>query len=794
MGNGALFQNNHNDVKESTQFTESELVKNAILCCKSAALNVLVYHNSVRDKGCLLYEEENVKFLKISDYKIWTYADYAEQVLDALFSKPAVSAQCTTGIISRLSDDFPNPIPFICFGGTISLYEVIEDLSSVIHGTGRSLKGNIIGTSGMGMLDLYYTLRSFGLIDFIINKMKEFNSGLLVTGHSIGGAVSVLFTSELLIDYPELFDTNPIHLITFGSPRVFTPSSAATIHELMKAKPNFKFIRIVNRRDIISMLPSSSSRSLVHIGTAYYLGKQAIEIFSGDVHVNFPQDKEGMFERMIHFVNSKGVFHRMDPALYGYLPRLVSLCFNQVKTNVGEMKDLSALLQSLEDQKRFRFFRSTDSFKRNNKAAVTKQVGLVDCKIWTDISHPQFCYPEALLEAMTAKKKSFGIALGGGGLSAACFALGWLRALHLLGALKSAGYISSVGSSSWVHVPMSYGPKQTPLDEFLGPYVPPGSCTPEAANKSVSRGHGKVLAEGDVLKDTVVEHVHLFAHFYHHSNSWSETVGKKFLKPHGFKMNSSGVPSLDGEAKERLKTLTSGWVNDLYTSRPLKEHPYPIVNGALFVGSSRGCLPVEFTPMYYGIIPYYEDASIGVGGCLIEPHGFTSKPDPMQLRLQMAESSSTKSNDFCTLLKVPKPDFTVNLHEIAGISSSNAFTTHNYSVLPTFTPLRQGDNIASREHFQDGNCCDSTGIIALLRRKCTSIIACITSTSRLEDSESIADANQHSLGHLAGLFGRQVSDKRVFLVKSESYNEQRKVFPSEAWDELLGALISKCNG
>ena len=85
MGNGALFQNNHNDVKESTQFTESELVKNAILCCKSAALNVLVYHNSVRDKGCLLYEEENVKFLKISDYKIWTFINTSEHNTCKLF-------------------------------------------------------------------------------------------------------------------------------------------------------------------------------------------------------------------------------------------------------------------------------------------------------------------------------------------------------------------------------------------------------------------------------------------------------------------------------------------------------------------------------------------------------------------------------------------------------------------------------------------------------------------------------------------------------------------------------------
>ena len=817
MGNGSIFVKAAQVYKADEDTVDSVLAKNVIICSKSAAINILVYNNSVRDKKNLAYEEENLKFLKITDYKIWTYADYAERVLDSITHKPAVSAQCTTGVISRLSDDFPNPIPFICFGGTISLYEVIADLSSVIHSTSHTLKGNLMGTSGMGMLHLYHTLRSFGLIPFIVDYMKKYNSGLLVTGHSIGGAVSLLFVSELLIDYPELFDANPVHLITFGSPRVFTPSSAAMIHDLMKAKPNLNFIRIVNRRDIISMLPSSNSRSLVHIGAAYYLGKQSIEVFTGEIHVNFPLDKEGMMHRVAQFVNSKAVFHRMDPPMCGYLPRLIQLSFNQMNINLDETRELSSLLQSVGEKERYRLFKMNEKSNLKNPLAL-KPAASIDCKIWTDISNPKFSYPEMLLDTMN-RKIDFGIALGGGGLSASCFVLGWLRALHRLGALSMAGYVSSVGSASWVHIPMSYSIKNPPadLEEFLGQYVPPSSCTAEAVEQSVSRGHGKVLSESDVLKGYVAEHAKHFSHLYHHSrtvNAWSEIVGNKFLKPHGFKIQSTGIPSLDGDAKVRMKTLTSGWVDDLYVARPLKEHPFPIVNGSVFVGSSRGCLPVEFTPLYFGIIPYYEDPNMGIGGCLIEPHGFTATPDPLDLRLQMFESSSSKSGghhtpgkvarqnslvanestDFCSLIQVPKPDFTVNLHEIAGISSSNAFTTHNFSVLPTFTPLFKGDNISSREHFQDGGCCDSTGIIALLRRRCTSIIACITSTARLEYSESIADANLHSLGHLAGLFGRQVSDKRVGLVKSDSYNEQRKVFPSEAWDELRTALLSKSRG
>ena len=808
MGNnGAKFRavQIHNEV--NCKSVEVQLAKNVTLCCKAAALNILVYNNSVRDEKNVAYEEKNVKHLNISDYKICTYTDYAEGVFDSIIQKPAISAQYTTGIISHLSEDFPFPIPFICFCGTISLYEVIADLSSVIHCTAHTLKGNVIGTCGRGMVNLYYSLRGFKIIPFIIDNMMKYNSGLVVTGHSIGGAVALLLISELLIDYPELFDADPVHLITFGSPRVFTPSTATFIHNLIKSKPNLNFIRLVNRHDIISMLPSSKSQSLVHIGTAYYLGRKGIEIFSGEADVNFPLDRQGMMGRIAQFASNKALCHRMD-SMCGYLPRLVKLSLSVLRANLSEAKALIALLQSVGHMEHLQLISLRASIKGIQNILSGKSFKTVDCKIWTNMTHPDFCYPETALEALKNKSR-FGIAIGGGGLSAACFALGWVRALQILGLLKKAGYVSTVGSSSWVNIPMTFGSRKISLEEFLGPYVAPNECIEATVQRSVAAGHGRVLSDSDLTSSSLTEQARRFSFSPYLKqtsrkvSSWCEAVGKSFLKPHGFKLAKWGIPELShGAERDQVRAQTSGWVQERYTARDLQEHPFPILNSAVFVGGMRGCLPAEFTPLYYGVIPYYESASgqgdgQAVGGCLIEPHGFTARPDPLDLRLQLAESS--KGPGCSVEVRLPRPEVTVTMQEIAGMSSVSYFRTRDFSVFPTFNALYKGDTITSCERFQDGCGCDSTGIISLLRRKCRFVLACLPASAALLEEGGgedvpLEDANRHSLGNLAGLFGRQASDRRVNKVTSESFNEQRKVFPSESWDQLLAALRSLARG
>lgn len=55
----------------------------------------------------------------------------------------------------------------------------------------------------------------------------------------------------------------------------------------------------------------------------------------------------------------------------------------------------------------------------------------------------------------------------------------------------------------------------------------------------------------------------------------------------------------------------------------------------------------------------------------------------------------------------------------------------------------------------------------------------------------MTNANKSSYGTLAGLFGRQSSDKEIDSVSTEKYNEQRQVFDSTCWDDLIIALRDK---
>ena len=342
------------------------------------------------------------------------------------------------------------------------------------------------------------------------------------------------------------------------------------------------------------------------------------------------------------------------------------------------------------------------------------------------------------------------------------------------------------------------------LQNFLGTYLVPQNCSIAEVEESVSSGQGKVLSDNDIVAELVTEELaHIAEHLFHHAREidvWSDTVRIALLQPHGLAHQISSLPAVHGDHTNRIKSLTAGWVENVYSTRPLVHHPYPIVNASVVVGSQRGCVPVEFTPMYFGIIPYYEFGHYhGIGGCLIEPHGFTAKPHSLDISKMVMDVNSS-AGQFSATVKIQRPKFVVSIPEVVGIASSNLPSAgksidnggvfdHNFNpTLPTFTPECPGDHFASREQFVDGSNCDATGIIALLRRRCMFIIACIPLNADITSEADVDNVNVHSFGNVAGLFGRHKSRVRVNGVRSESFNLQRQVFPGDAWDELLSAL------
>ena len=756
-----------------------------ILCAKALSLCKLVYRNSKLVKNNADFEEENIRTLQVSDYKIWTYASNAERVLRSISGRPNVSAQCATGTISKLFAISDDPYPFVCFGGTLSLYDVIAELSSVNLTEAKTLNGNTIGKSGIGIVEFYYTLRAFGIIEYIVELVSKLRSGLVISGHGYSATAATLFITELLIDYPNLFDDIPIYLVTFGCPRVFDAATTGRLSSLIKKKPKFQYIRVVNNGDIISMLPPQNSSLLQHIGEVYFLSKTGLEIISTEV--DFPPDGDNSIDAIKEFVSGGAQAHQIGSDA-GYFSRLIlSNKFASIlkKMDAKSLRDLSKLSVATDHSSVPYSAKSAEVSKSFVDHFFAKEKKLVDCKMWYNISDESFLYPEQRLPEMQAKA-DFGIALSGGGLRAACLSLGWLRALHQLGLLQKAKYMSSNSGGGWVHVPLSYNPKKGPHDTetFLGPYLPPEKCTVKAVEDSVSEGHGSLLANSDFVPSLIKElfEEKFIPSAFHHSREvdfWSQTVGKAYLAKHGFDVHGSSLPALEGDHAERIRELTKGLVDNIYTARPLESHPYPIVNGSVLVGSERGCVPVEFTPLYYGIVHYYEDDHRGIGGCLIEPHGFTAKPETAQFKDQVATAAVMPAKqNHCMNIKVFEPPFPLTLHEMTGISSSFLAQTKgdklddaqyekaHYPIFPTFTykcpedvPF---DRVTSREKFVDGGSCDNTGVIALLRRKCTFIVSCVAMNNPMNITEpALEDANGHAMSHVAALFGRQHSSTKI---------------------------------
>ncbi len=105
------------------------------------------------------------------------------------------------------------------------------------------------------------------LMDVVLRNMDYADNGLIICGHSLGGAVSTLFYAELLHDYPELVEKykNKIHVVTFGSPRAVDLRLADKLDQ-----SPVTHLRFVNDNDIITAVPPRRLELFYHWGKCLF--------------------------------------------------------------------------------------------------------------------------------------------------------------------------------------------------------------------------------------------------------------------------------------------------------------------------------------------------------------------------------------------------------------------------------------------------------------------------------------------------------------------------------------------
>lgn len=295
--------------KMDTGITQEEL--DVLLAVRLACLCDLCYWNSNLYEANASKESELLRSLHITGFRIWDHVISGE-----------VATQALTGVLMDLSEQYEGPMPFICFRGTKGVDDVKADLLSLLPADHITRKGTRVGKTGAGFLIKHRALLDLRLLDHCVAQAQQYG-GLLLTGHSLGGALATLFTAELHHDHPELFESGRMKLVTFGSPKVFDRDTAQRLSD----NTGFRHLRFVNDADVITMMPLAKlDFPLFHSGEVYFhpgedsAGFQRIEgVFNFSPEP--PNDALEMIEQTLTFALTVGDTHLMAVHSKHYISR-----------------------------------------------------------------------------------------------------------------------------------------------------------------------------------------------------------------------------------------------------------------------------------------------------------------------------------------------------------------------------------------------------------------------------------------------------------------------------------------
>jgi hypothetical protein len=417
-----------------------------------------------------------------------------------------------------------------------------------------------------------------------------------------------------------------------------------------------------------------------------------------------------------------------------------------------------------------------------------------------------------------------GVCLSGGGSRAASAAMGELRGLRHLGLLDRVSTLSTVSGGTWAGVTFTYLPSAIADDDFLGGVVPdPGDLTwmhtsggdPARALDVLDDHALGSLCTRIGLVEFLAKAVELFADYRDSPHVlWTRAVGSLVLEPFGLGDTvARGLPArYFSETHQWLDTAilpmnpTLSAVDFHLVQRPGR--PHLVTNSTLFwpsgvhprrPASSSPVLepyPLEASPTAVGVpIPLAHGS--GIGGGFVDPFAFAG-PAPT------APAQGNRVN-------VASPAQRFALSDITGASSSafvgpliEAFgTAHPWleDIDPVFSywPITAASPTSARPYFiGDGGNLENTGIMALLRRRITRIVAFVHAEQALSWDPVARQVTVD--GQLPPLFGIEpkVPGQRYQPYPSPPapvpsaaapfrYNQ---VFPPEAFYNLIDQLWS----
>jgi hypothetical protein len=404
---------------------------------------------------------------------------------------------------------------------------------------------------------------------------------------------------------------------------------------------------------------------------------------------------------------------------------------------------------------------------------VPNRQGLI--RVWqTDGERCQ--YPEHYL---VGAGPLTGVCFSGGSTRAYAAAIGQLRALTELGLIRRIHYISAVSGGAWAAVAYTFyaGSGESDL-EILGKVETPSTLSIENLDQinSDALGYAATLDFSRVLWTT------------HQDSSipvsdvWSHAIGRMFLEPFGlFDSKCRTGFTLDTETyQEFCRRNPSEHRPEPHRVRAVAARPYLLVHATLnWPVESQGHsalvnrIGFEFSALAAGSPHLLTLLSEGgeshrVGGGFVEVGGGGCL------------APSTK-RDNQGLVSVSCPGLPLTLADVVGASSafrSKEKEQHYYPRIMHWPVSERTDEVASTEVLSDGGDVENYGLIALLRRRVTSIVVFVNTLwpLSLDYDPSIWSAIRNDGYHpvdpfLAPLFGqpnRRFPHNQVFAEREFS--------------------------
>ncbi len=419
-------------------------------------------------------------------------------------------------------------------------------------------------------------------------------------------------------------------------------------------------------------------------------------------------------------------------------------------------------------------------------------------RVWDTVNNPHF-YPETAdddykvpwVNDPDRTAHSFGVAFSGGGTRSAAATLGELRALHKLGWIDKAQYMSVISGGSWAAVPYIFV-RDERRERLLGfgpstdEYVAPDSINDDVLQRKDKESLALAISQSRVVFRSLVNLL-----TFKGDESYARTLSSIFLEP--FDLHD---PSKFFHHESTIDNVLAANPDlsrsDFYLAPD--DRPYLIAGGVMFsrkefddkVDPQDVMFPLEMTPIYTGLSTGHVHTDVNllegpIGGGYLESFAYDScAPSKAVVHQSSSDPWLLKSRS------TGGKKFTFTLGDMIAISGAAPAeilaTKVRYNSL-TFPELHHwpitSDSVPPVQEIKhgDGGHIDNLGVMPLLARKVKNILVFVN--TRQEFVPATDKNDMEIMENVKAFFVKSRNRKHIRVFTEKTFIEMTAEFKKD---------------